>query len=396
MRRQLKLAYQLVFRGEWASKIIIILLCSYAFTLFALGAMGYTYNYDDLCLRAYKNYLQDKSRIMFEGTSSIPISPEEVLIIEEDVGLDFISGCYGSIDVRNFVHANFFNGEKYDSSMNPTPEYREHLDWVEAHPSGVGSGVLVASTEAAYAANGNVLTAGRYPEAENEIAVSLITYETFRAGGYSYNFSNYKCDIWGLYSYDSDAEPNEREEIACYDDLLGKRVAFWENDSRRGEIREKPPQEVVIVGIVDSSGVKKWDYMKLMSQEDFENDKKDAGEIGSNLCVTAMYELELKEGAAAGDALAEAEVKYKSVATGENASKRASLTYDLTRNNDLVFAACVMEFGLVLRNSAYKGAASLNKTLARLNTISDYLNGDVYKAEFKTLVEKAIVLEDYE
>ena len=135
--------------------------------------------------------------------------------------------------------------------------------------------------------------------------------------------------------------------------------------------------------------------MKLMSQEDFENDKKDAGEIGSNLCVTAMYELELTEDAKAGDALAEAEVKYKSVATGENASKTAALSYDVTKSNDLVFASCVMEFGLVLRSSAYKGTASLNKTLARLNTISDYLNGDPYKAEFKTLVEKALVLEVY-
>ena len=136
--------------------------------------------------------------------------------------------------------------------------------------------------------------------------------------------------------------------------------------------------------------------MKMMSQDDFENDKKDAGEIGSNLCVTAMYEIELKEDAKEGDALAEAEVKFKSVETSENLSKTAALTYELTTNNDLVFASCVMEFALVLRSSAYMGTANLASAYARLNSIASYLNQDVYKAEFKTLVGKALTSDYYE
>lgn len=135
--------------------------------------------------------------------------------------------------------------------------------------------------------------------------------------------------------------------------------------------------------------------MKTMSQDDFEDEEKDAGEIGSNLCVTAMYEIELKENAETGDALAEAEIKYKSVESGKAVSKTAALDYEPTTNNDLVFATCVTEFGLVLRNSAYKGTASLNNALARLKTISEYLEKDIYKAEFKTLIEKAIVSEYY-
>ena len=136
--------------------------------------------------------------------------------------------------------------------------------------------------------------------------------------------------------------------------------------------------------------------MKTMSQDDFEDDEKDAGEIGSNLCVTAMYELELKENAKAGDALAEAEIKYKSVESGKSVSKTAALDYELTANNDLVFASCVVEFGLVLRDSKYKGTASLNNTLSRLNTISAYLKEDTYKSEFKTLVKKAFISEYYD
>ena len=136
--------------------------------------------------------------------------------------------------------------------------------------------------------------------------------------------------------------------------------------------------------------------MKRMSHEDFENDKKDAGEIGSNLCVTAMYEIELKEDAQAGASLATAEVRYKSVERAENVSKTAALTYALTESNDIAFATCVMEFGLVLRNSNYKGTANLASALERLETLSTYLEKDVYKKEFKALVEKAIESKKYE
>ena len=136
--------------------------------------------------------------------------------------------------------------------------------------------------------------------------------------------------------------------------------------------------------------------MKTMSQDDFENDKKDAGEIGSNLCVTAMYEIELKEGTQVGASLAGAEIKYKSVETAQNVSKTAALCYTLTENNDLTFASCVMEFGLVLRNSKYKGTASFANVLTRLSGLSAYLANDGFKAEFKSIVEKANASEYYE
>ena len=136
--------------------------------------------------------------------------------------------------------------------------------------------------------------------------------------------------------------------------------------------------------------------MKTMSQDDFNNSAKDAGEIGSNLCVTAMYEIELTANAKAGDSLAEAEIRYKSVETSENLSKTAALNNTLAQNDDLVFASCVMEFGLVLRNSKYKGKATLSSALARLGDISAYVNRDTYKSEFKTLVAKAILSRKYE
>lgn len=129
---------------------------------------------------------------------------------------------------------------------------------------------------------------------------------------------------------------------------------------------------------------------KHISKEEFENAQTDAGEIGSGLCTTAMYELTLKEGAT-GD-VASAEIKYKDVRdggqkdTGVATTVRVSVEYSA----DAAFAACVAEFGLILRNSQFKAQASLSAVYERLELLSEYTGGDVYKTEFVSLVESAI------
>ena len=134
---------------------------------------------------------------------------------------------------------------------------------------------------------------------------------------------------------------------------------------------------------------------KRISQDDFNNNDADTGEIGSNLCVTALYEVVLAEGA--DGKLADVEVKYKDV-TGEeevNESVTCAVDIDTPSSDDLSFISCVAEFGLILRNSAYKGTASLSSVLTRLNDLSEYINGDNYKQEFVTLVGKASELSYY-
>ena len=123
--------------------------------------------------------------------------------------------------------------------------------------------------------------------------------------------------------------------------------------------------------------------MKTMSEEDFNNTEKDAGEIGSNLCVTAMYEIELSD-ADTDAALAEAAVRYKNEA-GEDCEVTLTVTGQETATQDVQFAACVAEFALVLRASAYRGNASLENVLVRLEGMSAYLAEDVYKSEFAEL-----------
>lgn len=143
----------------------------------------------------------------------------------------------------------------------------------------------------------------------------------------------------------------------------------------------------------DSATVEKYRLIgydtKIMTQEEFEDSSKDAGEIGSNLCVTALYELELTEGAEENASVAHIEIKFKDPETGENKKTEASVSYALAQNEDTLFISCVAEFGLVLRDSAYGGSASLESVLARLNDLSGYLAADRYKTEFVSLVQKA-------
>ena len=134
---------------------------------------------------------------------------------------------------------------------------------------------------------------------------------------------------------------------------------------------------------------------KRITEDDFNNGAADTGEIGSNLCVTALYEIVLSEDAEGK--LADVEVRYKDVTgvTEVNESVKCEINQDTPSSDDLAFISCVAEFGLILRNSAFKGTASLAAVLARLDDLGGYVEGDIYKQEFITLVAKASELEYY-
>lgn len=135
-----------------------------------------------------------------------------------------------------------------------------------------------------------------------------------------------------------------------------------------------------------------YDTVRL-SQYEFEDENTDAGEIGSNLCVAALYEIKLSDGTADGAKLAETEIRFKDV-RGENAlsdsvKSEVYLNSD-TASDDLTFISCVAEFGLLLRESAYKGEASVESVAARLDTLSGYIAADALKQEFANLVKKML------
>jgi Ca-activated chloride channel family protein len=130
---------------------------------------------------------------------------------------------------------------------------------------------------------------------------------------------------------------------------------------------------------------------RMLAKEDFHNDKKDAGEIGAGHTVTAIYEVELVNDTPT-DKLLTLNLRYKEP-KGE-VSKL--LSYDIKKmpkefdncTEDFRFAAAVAEFGLLLRNSQYKGSASYaDVELIAKKAMGNDSHG--YRKEFIELVRRA-------
>ena len=132
---------------------------------------------------------------------------------------------------------------------------------------------------------------------------------------------------------------------------------------------------------------------KLLTQEQFENDSTDAGELGSGHTVTVVYELKLKPtaGSITEGNLAQVTVKYKGPKdTVKNSSQELLLdvswqAYHEEMTAQDAFVASVVEFALVMRESQYKADGSLQSVLSRLNDLD--FSEDAYKEEFRELVK---------
>ena len=151
---------------------------------------------------------------------------------------------------------------------------------------------------------------------------------------------------------------------------------------------------------------------RLLAAKDFNDDKKDAGEMGIGHSMTALYEL---VPAGATNAVAKTDAlkyqKHVPVANGELLTVK--LRYKLpdaetsTRIDQPVvakdimaaepsesfrFAAAVAEFALLLKDSAYKGSASYEAVLARARAAKGR-DDNGWRAEFIRLVETAQLLK---
>ncbi len=152
---------------------------------------------------------------------------------------------------------------------------------------------------------------------------------------------------------------------------------------------------------------------RILQHRDFNDDKKDAGEIGAGHTVTALYEivppgeplegagvdpLKYQEGSkpnatAKSDELMTVKLRYKQ--PDGDTSRLISVAVnarvgELTPN--LGFASAVAEFGMLLRRSEFKGQATWTtaQELARKYRGDD---PDGYRAEFVRLVDLAAALD---
>ncbi len=151
---------------------------------------------------------------------------------------------------------------------------------------------------------------------------------------------------------------------------------------------------------------------RMLQHQDFNDDKKDAGEIGAGHTVTALYEivppgeplpgssidpLKYQDGpkanaAARAGELMTVKLRYKKPDgdTSQLISRAVSdRVGELTPN--LGFAAAVAEFGMLLRNSEFRGESTWSSAqdLARRHRGED---PEGYRAEFVRLIELAAAL----
>ncbi len=153
---------------------------------------------------------------------------------------------------------------------------------------------------------------------------------------------------------------------------------------------------------------------RMMKAEDFADDKKDAGELGSGHSVTALYEIvpaenetggrqdltyqtvQIKDAARASTDLATIRFRYKKpdgdVST-EHVSRipAVSTAFDKAGEN-IRFAASVAEWAMLLRNSEHKGNANYTEVL-RMAREAKGADIEGYRAEFIRLVELSELLD---
>lgn len=129
---------------------------------------------------------------------------------------------------------------------------------------------------------------------------------------------------------------------------------------------------------------------RLLNEEDFNDDRVDAGEVGPGHNVTALYEIELKESGATSS-LANFRVRYKErfgtesklIEKGIKAS--ANRTFE-EASSDFRFAAAVVEFGEILRESMHVDTADM----ARVKTIAEAASDNSERQnEFVRLIDIA-------
>ncbi len=148
---------------------------------------------------------------------------------------------------------------------------------------------------------------------------------------------------------------------------------------------------------------------RMLEAKDFNDDRKDAGEIGSGHTMTAFYEI---VPAGSGEKVADVDpLKYQKPETvtsdeaftvklrwkapdgdtsvlRETPCTEAAITRGEGASEDFRFASAVAEFALILENSKLKGDASFKSVLERARAAKG-ADAEGYRAEFIRLVEAA-------
>lgn len=143
---------------------------------------------------------------------------------------------------------------------------------------------------------------------------------------------------------------------------------------------------------------------RMLAEQDFKDDTKDAGEIGAGHTVTVLYEIVTtdsastyagtplkygKEGKLPDEEWLNINIRYKEPGAKESVLLSYLVdkeSYTENPHQDMQFAMAVAEFGLVVTDSSYKGSATMQAVIDKLQELD--IREDEYKDEFYYLVKK--------
>ncbi len=161
---------------------------------------------------------------------------------------------------------------------------------------------------------------------------------------------------------------------------------------------------------------------RLLNEEDFKDDKKDAGDMGSGHSVTIIYEI-IPAGVQSNDVRNVTPLKYQqrgaaypSVVDYNNGDELATIKFRYKKPNgntskeithiipnhtttlqraseNARFATSVAMFGMLLKNSPYKGNSNYNKVLSLARNSMRH-DPEGYRAEYIDLVRKVNKTDD--
>ncbi|WP_276132097.1 YfbK domain-containing protein [Polluticoccus soli] len=149
---------------------------------------------------------------------------------------------------------------------------------------------------------------------------------------------------------------------------------------------------------------------RILNEEDFKDDKKDAGDMGSGHTVTIMYEiipvgvdskfgrdvdpLKYQNGSIVNHSGELATIKFRYKRPNANTSQEMvhtitnSTKHLMLSTDNIRLASSVAMFGMLLKDSKYKGASTYDAAL-RLAESSRGKDKEGYRTEFISLIRKA-------
>ena len=130
---------------------------------------------------------------------------------------------------------------------------------------------------------------------------------------------------------------------------------------------------------------------RVMDNEDFENDRKDAGEVGASHQVTVVYEVKMGQQTPGANTIMTLRVRYK------NPGEDLSLLNEYALGNEIIkaestadtrFIGAIIQTCMLLHGSEYAEGITLEGIVEDLESLD--LSGDSYKVEFRDIMKNFI------